>query len=104
MAITYTFTIEKLEGAPSLNEQTNVVTGVYFRITGVDGSIEKQAVGYIPVEYDADNFIAFSNLTEATVKGWVEADTTNFNAYKSLIADEIQELKVPTKTELTKPW
>ena len=54
MAVTYTFTIEKLEGAPSLNGQTNVVTGVYFRMTGVDGLTEKQAVGYIPVEYDED--------------------------------------------------
>ena len=104
MAVTYTFTIEKLEGAPLLNGQTNVVTGVYFRMTGVDGLTEKQAIGYIHVDYDADNFIPFNDLTEAIVKGWVEADTTIFNGYKNLLAEQIQELQVPTKNELTKPW
>ena len=104
MAITYTFTIEKLEGAPLLNGQTNVVTGVYFRMTGVDGLTEKQAIGYIHVDYDADNFIPFNDLTEAIVKSWVEADTTIFNGYKNLLAEQIQELQVPTKNELTKPW
>ena len=104
MAVTYTFTIEKLEGAPSLNGQTNVVTGVVFRMTGVDGSYEKQGFGFVAVDYDADNFVEFNNLTEATVKGWVEADTAVFNGVKDLLAEQIQEMKVPTKNELTKPW
>jgi hypothetical protein len=105
MAITYTITVDSLEGAPSLNNKTNVVTGVEYTLTGThtDGT-EAIATGWASVELDADNFVEFNNLTEDIVKGWITSQTDHYNAYKNIVNSLISEIQTPTKQSLTKPW
>ena len=105
MAITYTITIDNLEGAPSLNDKTNVVTGVEYTLKGIDtDGTEAIVTGWASVELDVNNFVEFDNLTEDIVKGWVTAQTDHYNAYKNIVNNLISEIQIPTKQSLTKPW
>ena len=103
MAKTYTTTIESLRGAPSYDGKTNVITAVNFQIIGVDGEHSHNYYGDISVDYDADNFIEFNNLTEANVIAWVEAHPSYTNG-KNWLSDFIDNMKVPMDVGLEKPW
>ena len=105
MATTYTFDIEKLEGAPTLNGKQKVVCGVLYRLRGVaDDGTEAEVIAFLDVQYDESNFIEFDDLTESDVKGWVTAASDEFNEYKTHIDTQITELQVPKREDLPKPW
>jgi len=104
MAKTYTTTIEHLRGAPAYDGKTNVITGVEFQIVCVDGEYTHNYYGDISVEYDADNFTEFNDLTEADVIAWVEAHPAYTNS-KNWLGDFIDtNMKVPMHVGLEKPW
>ena len=105
MAITYTFDIEKLEGAPTLNGKDKVVCGVLYKLQGVaDDGTESNVLAFLRVEYDENNFIEFDDLKESDVKGWVNAATAELDSYKKHIEVAIEELQPPKKVDLPKPW
>ena len=103
MAKVYTTTIESLRGAPSYDGKTNVITAVNFQIVCVDGEYSHNYYGDISVDYDADNFIEFDDLTEANVIAWVEAHQAYTNG-KNWLSDFVDNLKVPMDVGLEKPW
>lgn len=104
MATTYNITINGLQGAPSLEGATNVVTLVSYQIQGVaDDGTEAILHENLPCTYDSDNFTAFNDLTENEVKGWI----TSSNDYAGICArvdEQIQAVRVPTNVEMNKPW
>jgi hypothetical protein len=105
MAITYSITVETLEGAPSLNGKTNVITGVGYTLTGVhDDGTEAIVTGWASIELDVNNFVEFDNLTEDIVKGWITSQTDHYEAYKTMLNNSISEIQIPTKQPLIKPW
>lgn len=103
MAKVYTTTIESLRGAPSYDGKTNVITAVNFQIVCVDGEYSHNYYGDISVDYDADNFIEFNDLTEANVIAWVEAHQAHTNG-KNWLSDFVDNMKVPMDVGLEKPW
>ena len=53
MATTYTFDIQKLEGAPTLNGKEKVVCGVLYKLKGVaDDGTEAEVLAFLDVQYD----------------------------------------------------
>lgn len=103
MAKVYTTTIEHLRGAPAYDGKTNVITAVNFQIVCVDGEYTHNWYGDISVDYNADDFIEFDNLTEANVITWVESHPSYTNG-KKWLSDFIDNMKVPMDVGLEKPW
>ncbi len=101
MAISYTWTIANLER----NTANGGVTVAHWRCTGDDGN------GNIASSYgttshspdpDAAGFIAFDDLTEADVLGWVHGVVDQAETESSIEA-QINEMANPTTSDGL-PW
>jgi hypothetical protein len=104
MATTYNISNIKLQGAPLLEGQTNVVTSVSFEIQGVaDDGTEAVYHDTIALTYDANNFTSFNNLTENDVKGWITG-SSDYSAICAAVDSSIQYVRVPTSVNMENPW
>jgi len=86
------------------NTSDGGVTIAHWRVTAEDGEYTASAygtVGFTP-DADADGFIAFDNLTEADVLGWVYAEVDQAETEAALAAN-IAEQKTPVTTDGV-PW
>lgn len=94
------WTIENLER----NTADGGVTVAHWRCTAEDGEYTASSygtVGFTP-DASADGFIAFENLTEADVLGWVYAEVDQAETEAALAAN-IAEQKTPATTDGV-PW
>jgi hypothetical protein len=97
MSITYTWKAPTLESVVA----TGYVDCVHWTCTAVDG--EHSASAYATVSWaEGTPTIAYDNLTEATVLGWVW-ESVDKSATESALAAQIALLKAPVKTSGT-PW
>ena len=95
-----TWTIANLER----NAADNGVTIAHWRCTAQDGEYTASSygtVGFTP-DPDAEDFVPFDQLTEATVIGWVQADMA-VEAVEANLAAQIEEAKAPAVVAGT-PW
>ena len=95
-----TWTIANLER----NVADGGVTVAHWRVTEVDGDYSASAygtVGFTP-DADADDFIAYDSLTEATVLGWVHAEVDQSVTEAALTA-KIEADKNPVSAD-GMPW
>ena len=100
MAITYTWSIPMTER----NTADDGVTICHWRCTGVDGEHTASSYGttsHTP-DPDSDGFIAYADLTEADVLGWVHG-AIDKDATESAIADKIDAMANPVTATGT-PW
>ena len=100
MAITYTWTIANLER----NTADDGVTIAHWRCEGTDGTHTASSYGTTSHEPDpsAAGFIAFADLTEADVLGWVHA-AVGKDDIEQAIADKIDALANPVSSTGL-PW
>ena len=101
MAITYNWTIGNLEYN---NDSDKGVVIAHWRCTGVDGDYSASAYSTQSFEPDpsADGYVAYADLTEATVIGWVQ-NAVDQTATEASIASKIEAQKNPTTLSGT-PW
>ena len=95
-----TWTIANLER----NVADGGVTVAHWRVTEVDGDYSASAygtVGFTP-DADADDFVAYADLTESTVMGWVWAEVDQSETEAALTAN-IAEQKNPVTAD-GMPW
>ena len=95
-----TWTIANLER----NVADGGVTVAHWRVTEVDGDYSASAygtVGFTP-DASADDFVAYADLTEEVVMGWVHAEVDQSATEASLTAN-IAEQKTPTSAD-GMPW
>lgn len=95
-----TWTIANLER----NTDDGGVVVAHWRCTAEDGEYTASSygtVGFTP-DASADGFIAFDNLTEADVLGWVYAEVDQAATEAALDAN-IAEQKTPATTDGV-PW
>jgi hypothetical protein len=86
------------------NTADDGVTVCHWRCEGVDGDHSASSYGttsHTPDPSDA-GFIAYADLTEATVLGWVHASVDK-DATEAAIADKIDAMANPTEASGT-PW
>lgn len=78
MAITYTWSADRLECYPTYESQTDVVCKVTWSYRGKDeNGVGSSRGGITAVEYKAGSpFTPFNQLTEAQVLGWVTSTIT----------------------------
>lgn len=108
MAITYTWAVtglkKKTEGS-----NTDAVVQTYWTKTGTDENDNTGLFhGATPfTSADADPFVAFADLTENTVLGWIKAVANDGGSYEEHINAQIQkqidEIVTPV-TEAAMPW
>ena len=95
-----TWTIANLER----NVADGGVTVAHWRVTEVDGDFYASSygtVGFTP-DPDADDFIAYDSLTEATVLGWVHAEVDQ-SATEAALTAKIEAQKNPVSAD-GMPW
>jgi hypothetical protein len=105
MAITYTFKVNKVEIAPSLDSLTDVVTRVRYDYIGVDedGNTATFA-GATPMPApDSEHYTPFNQLTEEDVISWLEvvADKPHM---QERIAKQIEAIIAPKYVDVPLPW
>ena len=84
--------------------EDGLVTTVHWRAVGVDGEHSADVYGAIGLERGED-FVAFDDLTEEVVVGWVKdkLGEESVTSYETSIANQIAEKKAP-KTARGLPW
>ena len=95
-----TWTIANLER----NVSDGGVTVAHWRVTEVDGDYSASSYGTVSFTPDASDpsFVAYDNLTEADVLGWVWAEVDQAATEAALTAD-IEEQKNPVTAD-GMPW
>jgi len=99
MAITYEWSFPNFE-----TDADNKVKVIHYRLTAVDGDYSASSygtVGFTP-DASAEGFVAYADLTESTVLGWVQAEVDKDATEASLTAN-IAEQKAPVTSTGT-PW
>jgi hypothetical protein len=95
-----TWTIANLER----NVADGGVTVAHWRVTEVDGDYTASSYGtcgFTP-DPDADDFVAYDSLTEATVLGWVQAEVDQ-DATEAALTANIEAQKNPVSAD-GMPW
>jgi hypothetical protein len=75
MANTYTWNVTDARALPVQAGQTNVITSVFYKITGTDGTHTVSLPGVQNFKYVAGTpFTSVDSLTEAQIISWVQAE------------------------------
>lgn len=97
--IDYTLKIDSLEIAAEINGHPDTVTRAIWTMTGTDGDLTATTSSSteFPQPPEGGAFISFSDLTEATVIGWVEdnTDPDYLDSRQAIIETEIEALRNP---------
>ena len=103
--ITYTWSISKLDCAPSENGLTNIVKIIYWTLAGVDenGTSSSMSNSYPLSTPSPEGFADYSTLTQETVIGWLES-SLDVGYIKSRLSNEISSQYNPPITPLPLPW
>jgi hypothetical protein len=103
--ITYTWSISKLDCAPSENGLTNIVKIIYWTLTGVDenGVSSSMSNSYPLSTPSPEAFTDYSTLTQETVISWLESNL-DVGYIKSRLSSEISSQYNPPITSLPLPW
>ena len=84
--------------------QNDVVYTVQWHYTGSEGGVSYTATDSTDVQYEAgEPFIAFADLTEADVQGWVEA-IVDVDELRKMVRNGVREAQTPTVETLLPPW
>jgi len=82
--------LRKQDAAPL----TEVVVQVMWAVTGTDenehSAIYQGMTTFNPLSVDSGNFVPFSNLTESTILGWIQAKIETDEVFKNLIEFDIR--------------
>lgn len=106
MNITYTWKIEAMKKAPSLDGLTDVITNVRFYYTGTDSDSGEKGTfhGAIPIgQPNPDSFVPLADLTEDEVIEWVKS-IYDLRHPNEVILKQIQEKITPTNANAPLPW
>ena len=103
MAITYewTFTPEVADE----DGKTDVVKVVHWRLTASEGGVQANIYDAAPLGKPQTPLVAFANLTETKVKGWVLGALGETEAeLKARLAAQLDTIKNPPLRRKAVPW
>ena len=98
MAIEYTWTIAQMER----NTSDDFVVTVHYRVNAVDGDYSASTYGTVGYTQEAESFIPYADLTEATVVGWVK-ESLGEDTVQEALASQIEAQKAPASVT-GMPW
>jgi hypothetical protein len=98
-----TYKINKLEVIPSQNQFINIVKTVHYSIIIKDGNYSAEIIDYLKLsEPEPFQFIAYDNLTEAIVIGWVKSNI-DVSEIENTLRQKLESIKNPTELK-DPPW
>ena len=105
MANTYNWKINALDAKVSVGDDENVVYTVHWSLIATSENEEHTVsnIGTQSVEYDADNFVPYEDLTEEIVIGWLE-DALDVDLMKANLDAQIEKLITPEEITYTDPF
>lgn len=105
MAVTYSYKINHLLSAPSLDGLSDVVTRAHFEYKGIDeNGASGSFMGVCPFPApNSSNFTPLSSLTEEQVIGWIQ-EVHPVDHMKEKIQIQIDQQNSPTRVEIPLPW
>jgi hypothetical protein len=107
MKNTYLWLINSLDCIPFIDGQTNVVSCIYWRVNGTDGTYTTTVYGTQSITYVAGTpFTAYASLTEATVIEWLQTamGTEQVTAIQSSLNSQLKTLANPPVVTPPLPW
>lgn len=95
MAVTYSWGITQMT-KKTVGEHANVILHARWELIGTEGTTGTQGrfIGATPIDFNTgsvDEFVAFGDLTEQLVVGWVSSSVTGENGYWDHISAQIQK-------------
>jgi len=80
----------------TVGEHANVVLHARWELIGTEGTTGTQGrfIGATPIDFNTgsvDEFVAFGDLTQELVIGWVSSSVTGPNGYWDHISEQIQK-------------
>ena len=104
MALTYNYEVTSMKVKDEVVGNTinhNAVVQTYWKVTGTDEALVTEegknqgtfsgATPFTAANVPAGSFVAFTDLTEETVLGWIKNVVNNDPAYKEHIDGQIQK-------------
>ena len=105
MAITYNWTISRLDCVPQEDGLTDVVVIAHWQCTGTSGEYSAQVYGTCSFTLDSTkDFIAYDSLTQDEVLGWCWVSGVDKEATEVNIDTQIYNLINPPIVVLPLPW
>lgn len=103
---TYTYRILQLVCNQQIENRPNAVNGIHIEITATDGNLSQSSLGYIPIVINLGDpeFITFEELSEATVRSWIDAQSSLLDEYKSSLNQLLTEMTNPSVLAHEPPW
>jgi hypothetical protein len=111
--VTYTWKIERIDCAPTEGELTNVVRRLHWRLIGTDGTNTMDVFGDVPLASpNPAEFVAYPQLTEATVITWLEAtinarvtqDEPSVAQLRAGLSGMLAAKRAPVVMPMPAPW
>jgi hypothetical protein len=111
--ITYSWKIEQLDATPMEGDLANVVRKVHWRLFGSDGINTMDLYGDVLLSAaDPTDFVAYTNLAEATVIDWLEAaidaragdDQPDVAQLQANLAAMLAAKRSPSVVAMPVPW
>ena len=96
--------IESMVVKPVDGNLTDVVVTAAWRCTAVDGDHSASNYGSMGFASPSGNFIAYPNLTEADVLGWVWASGVDKAEVETNVVRELDMQKNPPTVAKPLPW
>lgn len=103
----YQWNFSAFEVKNNHNNLNEVVVSIYYELNAIESSYRSSISGKANLlEPDAQNFIAFQDLTQKQVQEWVEnaIGQNELQTIKNNLEAKIQELKNPLVKTLPAPW
>lgn len=99
-----TWKIEQMIVKPQDGSFTDVVVTAAWRCTGVDGNYSASNYGTAGFSAPSDTFVAYADLTEDEVLGWVWANGVDKAEVEANVARELDAQINPPVVPKPLPW
>jgi hypothetical protein len=96
--------IESMAVKPVDGPHADVVVTACWRCTAVDGNYIASNFGSMGFASPSGDFIAYADLTEADVLGWVWASGVDKDEVEANVARELEMHKNPPTVQKDLPW
>jgi hypothetical protein len=96
--------IESMIVKPQDGSHSDVVVTAAWRCTAVDGEYSASNYGSMGFASPGDGFIAYADLTEDTVLGWVWANGVDKDEVEANVARELDMQVNPPVVNKSLPW
>jgi hypothetical protein len=104
MAITYTWTVIKMNCYPQKDGNTDVVFTVYWTCAGTDGTYNASIYNTCNVPLTQGTYTPYADLTQDQVLGWIWANGVDQTSAETAIAQQIENQINPPVVTPPLPW